>query len=139
MNQDKKSKILVVDDEPNIAELLEIDLDSAGYEVIIAYNGKEALERVKEIRPDLILLDVMMPELNGFQTCEILRKDEDNISIPIIMLTAQDDESEISKALELGADDYAIKPVKKNELFKKIEKLLFKTKTGKLPSQYYRE
>lgn len=137
MEQDMKSKILVVDDEPNIVEFLEIDLSGAGYEVITAYNGKEALKRVKEERPDLILLDVMMPELNGFRTCEILRKDVDNISIPIIMLTFKDEESDIAQALELGADDYAIKPVKRNELFRKIESLLSKAKAGALPSQRY--
>ena len=134
-----EQKVLVVDDELGIRELLHDALTEAGYEVITARSGKEAIEVFRTKKPDLVLLDIMMPELDGFQTCEILRKDSNNASLPIIMLTAKDRESDIVQALELGADDYIIKPVDAKELLNKIDNLLSIAKTGMLPSQLYFE
>jgi DNA-binding response OmpR family regulator len=102
-----------------------------------AYNGKQAIEMAGTERPDLLLLDIMMPELDGFQVCEILRKDPRNAGLPVIMVTAKDKESDIVGSLERGADDYVVKPVNKKELLGKIGDMLAKAGKGSLPSQLY--
>ncbi len=132
---DRKAKILCVDDEKRNLELLEAFLMPEGYDVLFAKSGKEAVERVKRDRPDLILLDVMMPEMDGLQACEVLRKDAGTSTIPIIMVTSSDKDKDIVQSLEKGADDYIIKPVVKKELLDKVDNLLTKAKTAELPSQ----
>lgn len=132
---DKKVKILCVDDEKRNLELLEAFLMPEGYDVLFAENGKEALESVKRDRPDLILLDVVMPQMDGFQACEALRKDAGTSAIPIIMVTSRDKDRDIVQSLEKGADDYIIKPVAKKELLDKVYNLLSKAKVAELPSQ----
>jgi len=132
-----KAKILVVDDNEKNVELLEAILQAAGFEVLKAYNGKQAIEMVGKERPDLLLLDIMMPELDGFQVCEILRKDPQNAGLPVIMVTAKDKESDIVQSLERGADDYIVKPINKKELLSKIEDMLAKASRKSLPSQFY--
>ena len=133
----EKGKILVVDDSKVNVELLWALLAEAGFAVLKAYSGNEAIEAVKKERPDLILLDIMMPELDGFQVCGILRSDPDTASIPVIMVTSKDKDNDIVQSLVTGADDYIIKPVVKNELLHKVDNLLSKAKTGELPSQLY--
>ena len=132
-----KGKILVVDDVKENVALMEALLTAAGFEVLKAYGGKEALEMVKKEKPVLVLLDIMMPEMDGLQVCEILRKDASTASTPIVMVTAKDKDSDIVRSLETGADDYIIKPVNKKELLGKIDNLLSKSKTEELPSQLY--
>ena len=132
-----KAKILVVDDNEKNVELLEAVLQAAGFEVLKAYDGKQAIEVVSKERPDLLLLDIMMPQLDGFQVCEILRKDSQNAGLPIIMVTAKDKESDIVRSLERGVDDYIVKPINKKELLGKIEGMLAKASKGSLPSQFY--
>ena len=105
-------KILVVDDEKPIADILEFNLKNDGYEVICAYDGDEALKLVEEIKPDLILLDIMLPEKDGMEVCKEVRKKYD---MPIIMLTAKDSEIDKVLGLELGADDYVTKPFSTRE------------------------
>ena len=130
-----KVKILIADDEPDVLRLLEGILTSSGFDLVKATNGKEAVEQVSQEHPDLVLLDIGMPELNGFETCERLRKEKNNETLPILMLTARDRESDIVQALEAGADDYVMKPFERTELLNKINSLLSRAKTRMLPSQ----
>ena len=111
-------KILVVDDEPNIVEILRFNLQREGYEVLAAYDGQEGLDIARSEGPDLILLDVMLPRLDGFQVCEELRK-TDRLT-PIIMLTAREEERDRVMGLELGADDYVVKPFSVRELLARV-------------------
>jgi len=137
MEGDKKITVLVVDDDPTNVKLLDGILVAAGFEVLAAADGNECTRLVKEKHPDLILLDIVMPELDGFQTCDVLRKDPSTASIPIMMVTARDSDCDIVQSLEKGADDYVVKPVDRKDLLQKIDILLSKAKTGKLPSHFY--
>ena len=114
-------RILVVDDEPRFLRLVEANLLTEGYEVLQAANGKQAVDMAADEKPDLILLDVMMPELDGFQACERIREFS---SVPIIMLTAKGDEEHRVRGLELGADDYIVKPFSANELMARVRAVL---------------
>ncbi len=118
-----KCKILIVDDEPLNVELLSVYLGDA-YDTVTSYNGKDALEKVKTECPDLILLDVMMPEMDGYEVCRVIRNDFKMDFIPIIMITALTDKSDHQKGIEAGADEFLKKPVGKFELEKKITSLL---------------
>jgi diguanylate cyclase (GGDEF)-like protein len=113
--------VLVVDDDPDVARFVEVNLRSAGYEVTVASNGEEALERAVEIRPDLILLDVMMPKLDGFEVAQRLRRDPRTSSSSIIMLTAKALSSDKVLGLSSGADDYIIKPFDPVELLARVK------------------
>ncbi|WP_338450409.1 response regulator YycF [Niallia oryzisoli] len=111
-------KILVVDDEKPIADILQFNLVKEGYEVTCAYDGNEALEMVDAIVPDLVLLDIMLPQLDGMEVCREIRK---KYEMPIIMLTAKDSEIDKVLGLELGADDYITKPFSTRELIARVK------------------
>ncbi len=111
-------RILVVDDEPNIVDILRFNLQREGYEVVAAYDGPEGLDKALTQGPDLILLDVMLPGMDGFKVCEELRK-TDRLT-PIIMLTAREEERDRVMGLELGADDYVVKPFSVRELMARV-------------------
>lgn len=113
--------VLVVDDERNIVQLARLYLSSEGYAVEAAYNGVEALEKVKSRHPDLVVLDLMMPEMDGWEVCRRLRKESD---IPIIILTARSDDVDKIIGLELGADDYVTKPFNPRELVARVKAVL---------------
>ena len=117
-------KVLIVDDEPNIVISLEFLMKKEGYEVTVARDGQEAVERILADRPDLVVLDVMMPKMNGFEVCETIRKDPDLGSVRILMLTAKGREAEVHKGLSLGADAYMPKPFSTHELVDKAKALL---------------
>jgi DNA-binding response OmpR family regulator len=117
-------KILVVDDEPSILLSLEFLMDQAGYEVLTATDGDEALQSMSEKLPDLILLDVMMPKRDGFDVCQTIRANPEWKKIKIIMLTAKGREVDQEKGLALGADDYITKPFATQELVKKVKTIL---------------
>lgn len=119
-----KKKILVIDDTELTVNLIKEILTDAGYEVIIANDGKKGLQLVREEKPDLVILDVVMPELDGFEVCKILREDESNNLMPILMLTAQDNEDDKLAGLELGVDDYIIKPFNHRELTSRVRNTL---------------
>jgi DNA-binding response OmpR family regulator len=119
-----KSKILVVDDEPEAVELVEFNLKGAGYEVSTAGDGAEALNKARRIQPNLVILDVMMPEIDGMEVCKLLRRDPATSTIPIIMLTAKASEVDRVLGLELGADDYVVKPFSPRELVLRVKKIL---------------
>ena len=113
--------VLVVDDDPDVARFVEVNLRSAGYQVAVASNGEEALERAVELRPDLVLLDVMMPKLDGFEVAQRLRRDSRTSSTSIIMLTAKALSSDKVLGLSSGADDYIIKPFDPIELLARVK------------------
>lgn len=118
------ARILVVDDIPANVKLLEAKLTQEYYEVITANSGREAIQQAKDESPDIILLDVMMPEMNGFETCKILREDPDTSHIPIIMVTALSEKKDRIQGLEAGADDFLTKPVNDMALFARVKSLV---------------
>ena len=124
MPREDAKLILIADDEARMRRFIKMNLDLEGYRVIEASNGLEALDRVREDLPDLVLLDVMMPELDGFETLRIIRETS---TVPVIMLTVRDDESDKVKGLELGADDYVTKPFSPRELASRIKAVLRRT------------
>lgn len=119
-----KKKILVVDDEKNIVELIKMNLELSGFEVISVYSGGEVLDKVMSLNPDLILLDLMLPDIDGFEVCRRLKLNEKVKDIPIIMLTAKSEESDKVIGLGLGADDYVTKPFGIRELEARIRTVL---------------
>lgn len=121
MSPEAKPTVLVVDDEPRMIQFIRMNLELEGYRVIQASNGLEALEKVRSDLPDAVVLDVMMPELDGFETLRLLREIS---GVPVIMLTVRDDEDDKVKGLELGADDYVTKPFSPRELTSRIKAVL---------------
>jgi DNA-binding response OmpR family regulator len=119
-----KPRILVVDDEPEAVDLIEYNLKQSGYTVSTAGDGAEALKKARSQTPDLIVLDVMLPEMDGFEICKTLRLDAATSRVPIIMLTAKAGEIDRVLGLELGADDYLTKPFSTRELLLRIKKIL---------------
>ena len=115
------ARILVVDDEPPIVDILVYNLQRANYEVIVARDGKAALTKARQEEPDLIILDLMLPHLDGLEVCRALRRERD---VPIIMLTARDSEVDRVVGLELGADDYVVKPFSVRELMARVGSVL---------------
>jgi DNA-binding response OmpR family regulator len=128
MAEAKTAKILVVDDEPDVQSLLNLMLVSQGYTVVTASDGQEALEKARSENPDLILLDVMLPRLDGYKVARMLKFDENFSHIPIIMLTAKVQEKDKQTGLETGADDYITKPFDTAALLLKVKEILEKKK-----------
>lgn len=120
-------KILIVDDEENIVELLKFNLENSGYKVLTAYNGIDALRVVKSEQPKLVLLDLMLPGLDGYDVCKAIRRDSLTANIPIIMTTAKGEEIDKILGLELGADDYLTKPFSIRELVARVKAVLRRT------------
>ena len=116
--------LLLADDEPNILVSLEFLMRREGYEVLLARDGQETLEAIREHRPDLVLLDVMMPRKNGFEVCQEVRASEDIKHTPILMLTAKGRDTDVAKGLALGANGYMTKPFSTRELVDKVKELL---------------
>jgi DNA-binding response OmpR family regulator len=117
-------KILIADDEVNIVISLEFLVEQAGYQLQSAHTGEDVLQKIVAFQPDLILLDVMMPKINGFEVCRWVRQNPDWQHIKIIMLTAKGREVEVAKGLALGADAYIIKPFSTKELMAEIKRIL---------------
>ena len=111
-------KILVVEDEPTLQETLAYNLERQGYEVITAGNGQEALNKARQTRPDLMVLDIMLPVMDGFEVCRIIRQE---MTVPILMLTARDEEIDRVIGLEIGADDYITKPFSMREFLARVK------------------
>ena len=128
-----KPKILVVDDEPDALEVLGFKLKEAGYAPVFAKDGGRALAAARDERPALIVLDLMLPEIDGLEVCKLLRRDPATAMIPIIMLTARAAEMDRVLGLELGADDYVTKPFSPRELVLRIKKLLARAKAADEP------
>jgi two-component system phosphate regulon response regulator PhoB len=119
-----KKNILIVEDDQDIQQLVGYNLIKSGFQVEYADSGEEALDIIKQQFPDLILLDIMLPEMDGIKVCKILRSDNDTAAIPIIMLTAKGEESDIVDGLEIGADDYITKPFSPKILLSRIKAVL---------------
>ncbi|MDH5210511.1 MAG: response regulator [Betaproteobacteria bacterium] len=117
-------KVLIVDDEPNIVAALEFLLEKNGYEVKVAGNGADALEQLDAFRPDLVLLDVMVPRLSGYEVCQRMRAEPKWRDIKIVMLSAKGREVEVNKGMSLGADLYVTKPFSSAELVATLHRLL---------------
>ncbi len=117
-------RILIVDDEPNIVLSLEFLMKKAGYDVATAEDGEQALTAIQEHRPDLVLLDVMMPKKDGFQVCQNIREQDEYRELRIVMLTAKGRDLEQEKGLSLGADDYITKPFSTQDVVNKVRQLL---------------
>ncbi len=118
------SRVLIVEDEPDIRELVVHHLKREGYQVSVAASGEEALRQVQASPPDLVLLDLMMPAMNGLEVCRRLRQDPVTASLPIVMLTAKGDEVDRVLGLEIGADDYVVKPFSPKELLARVRAVL---------------
>jgi DNA-binding response OmpR family regulator len=128
------TRVLVVEDDPDIAELVARYLEKAGYTATRVSSGRDALDAVRAKAPDLIVLDVMLPHVDGLEVCRLLRANDHTASIPIIMLTARAEESERIVGLEMGADDYLAKPFSPNELVARVRALLRRAQRVGAPS-----
>lgn len=126
-----KPRILVVDDDANICELVRLHLVKEGYDTVLAYDGEEALRKFRTEAPALILLDLMLPKLDGIQVCREIRKES---NVPIIMLTAKGDTFDKVLGLELGADDYIVKPFETKELIARVRAVLRRSQTDERPA-----
>ena len=122
--QSQPSKVLIADDNQRNRELLEAYLADEDYEIIMAHDGQHTLDVVAESLPDIILLDIMMPKLSGYEVCVHLKKEESLRDIPILIVTALDEEGDIQKAVEAGCDDFLSKPVNSLELKTRVRSLL---------------
>ena len=121
-----RRRILVVDDEERMVRFIRLNLEHDGFEVIEAYNGSQAIDRMRDSLPDLILLDVMMPDIDGFEVLQLIREVSD---VPVIMLTAKGEEDDRVRGLELGADDYVTKPFSPRELVSRVRAVLRRSET----------
>ncbi len=130
------SRILIVDDEKDIRELLSFQLQQHGFTTITANNGEEALNKIEEKPPDLIILDLMMPKMDGAEVCRALKREEKTRRIPIIMLTAKGEEIDRVVGFELGADDYVAKPFSPRELALRVKAVLKRVTTADEPAEF---
>jgi len=119
-----RGRILVVDDEIYIVHILDFSLGMEGYEVITALDGEEALQKVKETKPDLIVLDIMMPKMDGYETCKVLKSSAETKDIPIILLSAKGRNVDMQTGYDVGANDYITKPFSPRKLVERINSML---------------
>lgn len=119
-----KGKVLVVDDEIYILHILDFSLNAEGYEVITAEDGEQAIEKAQKEQPDLVVLDVMMPKIDGYEACRKMKQDPKMKDVPVILLTAKGRDIDRKLGLEVGADDYITKPFSPNKLIEKIGSFL---------------
>ena len=118
------AKVLVVDDDEVIVRLLELNFELEGHEVVSVLDGQQALDRIGELAPDVVLLDVMMPEVDGYRVCEVLRADPATAALPIVFLSARAQEVDIVRGTEVGGDAYVTKPFEPLELVELVERLV---------------
>ncbi len=123
----ERRKILVVDDEERMVRFIRLNLEHDGFQVSEAFNGRQAIQKLRDVNPDLILLDVMMPDLDGFEVLEMVREIS---NVPVIMLTAKGEEDDRVRGLELGADDYVTKPFSPRELVSRVRAVLRRTESA---------
>jgi len=121
---DRASRIVIADDNQQNCELLEAYLGDEGYEIVVAVDGQETLERVAAFRPDLVLLDIMMPRMSGYEVCQQMKQEPETADIPILMVTALNEPGDIERAVAAGCDDFLTKPVNRLELTTRVRTLL---------------
>ena len=121
---DRPARILIAEDNPQGAELLDAYLGESGWEVATALDGEETLQKVRDWRPDLILLDIMMPKISGFEVCKRLKADPATRNIAVLMITALDQTADVERAVEAGTDDFLTKPINQAELLRRMQALL---------------
>jgi two-component system alkaline phosphatase synthesis response regulator PhoP len=126
----RAGRVLVVEDEADVAEMIRYNLDKEGYDVRLAGTGTDALRQVKDTRPDVILLDIMVPQLNGWETCRRLKQDRETQAIPVIMVTGRVEEGDKVLGFEMGADDYVTKPFSPRELVARVRAVSRRGRTG---------
>ena len=129
---EQKKTILIVEDEKNIVDILRFNLQREGYDTLEAYDGEDGLEKARSGKPDLILLDVMLPRMNGFDVCRTLREEGNNV--PVIILTAREEEADKVSGLEIGADDYITKPFSMRELIARVGANIRRTSMAAAPA-----
>ncbi len=117
-------RILIVDDEPQLVELVQMRLEASGYEVLSAVDGQEGLKKARDEQPDVIILDLMLPKLNGYEVCTLLKQDARYQHIPIVILTAKTQQKDEALAMDCGADAYLRKPFKAEEMLEAIQKFI---------------
>src|SRR3990172_2958981 len=122
MKKSKKKTIFILEDDPDIGELLEFNLVNTGYSVLLEKSGLKGFDRIKTKPPDLLLLDLNLPELSGFEICKYLRKNDQTSKLPIIVITAQASQMNRAACLELGVDEYITKPFRIKEMLKKVKR-----------------
>jgi DNA-binding response OmpR family regulator len=122
----EKKKILLVDDEVDLVKTIQFSLELEGYKVLVSYNGEDALNQARKENPDLILLDIMLPKLDGYKVCRLIKFDEQYKHIPILMMTAKTQEKDKLMGKETGANEYITKPFDIDELMKKVKAYLKK-------------
>ena len=132
MQEGNMTRILAVDDEPLYQHLYKVNLEKEGYDVVTASNGEDALDMVTSRHPDLVVLDVMMPRLDGITTCERIRQFS---NVPIIIVTARGEENDRVRGLNVGADDYVVKPFSATELIARVRAVLRRSQTSEQPTQ----
>lgn len=120
----RAKRVLICDDDPVILRLLEVNLELEGYDVLLAHDGAEAVEVARAEQPDLVILDIMMPKLDGYQTCAQLKGDDDTKDIPVIFLSAKAQQADIDKGKQFGVIDYLTKPFDPNDLIEVVERTL---------------
>ncbi|MCD4737770.1 MAG: response regulator [Anaerolineae bacterium] len=118
------AKILVAEDERDIRDLIAFTLRFAGFDVELAMNGDEAVEKAMQVKPDLILMDVRMPKQTGYEACRVLKTKEELVAVPVVFLSAKGQESEISKGMSVGGTDYILKPFAPDDLIKQVKRIL---------------
>jgi two-component system alkaline phosphatase synthesis response regulator PhoP len=128
-----RGRILVVDDEIYIVHILDFSLGMEGYEVVTALDGEEALRKVQECKPDLVVLDIMMPKMDGYETCKTLKSEESTKHIPVILLSAKGRNVDMQTGYDVGADDYITKPFSPRKLVDRINAMLGQTDSASLP------
>jgi two-component system alkaline phosphatase synthesis response regulator PhoP len=128
-------RVLVVEDEPDVAELLRYNLQKEGWDVLTVADGADALRRARETRPDVVLLDIMVPQLNGWEVCRRLKQDPETLAVPVIMVTGRVEEGDKVLGFELGADDYVTKPFSPRELIARIRAVLRRRGAPEMPGR----
>ena len=128
-----RGRILVVDDEIYIVHILDFSLGMEGYEVVTALDGEEGLHKAIEFKPDLVVLDIMMPKMDGYETCKALKADERTKNIPVILLSAKGRNVDMQTGYDVGADEYITKPFSPRKLVDRINAMLGQTDASKLP------
>ena len=133
MTADRAARVLIADDHPQGVELLEAYLADTGYEVEAAYDGEETLRKVKDWQPDVVLLDIMMPKISGFEVCKRLKADPATRGVAVLMITALDQPSDVERAVDAGTDDFLTKPINQTDLLNRVRALLeSRQKSGEL-------